>query len=128
VTGRTVTAVTTTPLDSEPQPPADATHVSDWELYDDQGVFRYHSTDCGHGVALSGFQSFDGTDRQKWITVQVLAIRDTAMATASSHRPFRAQSRHRCYFPYAESSGAVDVTRYTQPCLPKSAVPPWRRA
>ena len=68
MTGRTVTAVTTTPLDPEPSPPADATHVSDGELWDDQGVFRYYSTDCGHGVALRGFQSFDGTDRQKWIT------------------------------------------------------------
>ena len=83
MTGRTVTAVTTTPLDSEPQPPADATHVSDWELYDDQGVFRYHSTDCGHGVALSGFRSFDGTDRQKWITVQRPLSWITAATTAT---------------------------------------------
>jgi len=53
MTGRNLTAMTTTPLDPEPSPPADATHVSDWELWNDQDVFRYYSTDCGHGVALS---------------------------------------------------------------------------
>ena len=125
MTGRTVTAVTTTPLDPEPQPPADATHVSDWELYDDQGVFRYHSTDCGHGVALSGVQSFDGTSGSR-------SRCSLSVIPRWQRRPVIVLFEHNhaidVYFPYAESSGAVDVTRYTQPCLPKSAVPTWRRA